>query len=160
MREKLRTTHWVDPSIKCGDKVKAPPSAPFAARSWIQLFVSKSRNQNIFINPSQITARAAKVVIVINKVKLLNANVNTTKITLYVKVTQSEISEISVHRNPGFISVTYFNYSNTALQIETRVFQTTVWHATKPRTEVFWQLGGHGRLGVDFTSAKWASSEV
>ena len=76
---------------------------PFAARGWMQLFVSNSRNQNILINPSQITACAAKVVIVISKVKLLNANINITKITLYVKVTQSEISEISVHRNPGFI---------------------------------------------------------
>ena len=41
----------------------------------------------ILIDPSKITACAAKVVIVISKVKLLNATMNITKITLCVKVT-------------------------------------------------------------------------
>ena len=45
-------------------KVLVRPSISIAARGWIQLFVSNSRNQNILINPSQITACAAKVVIV------------------------------------------------------------------------------------------------
>ena len=70
-----------------GWKVLVRPSIPFARRGWIQLFVSNSRNQNILSNPSRITACATKVVIVINKVKLLNSNINVTKITPYVKVT-------------------------------------------------------------------------
>ena len=51
-----------------------------------------AQSQPVLTNPSQITACVAKVVIVISKVKLLNADINITKITLYVKVTQSEIS--------------------------------------------------------------------
>ena len=43
--------------------------------------------ENISIDPSQITACAAKVVIVMDEVKLLNSNINVTKITLHVKVT-------------------------------------------------------------------------
>ena len=70
-----------------GWKVLVRPSISIAARGWTQLFVSNSRNQNILINPSQITACAAKVVIVITEVKLLNSNINVTKITPYVKVT-------------------------------------------------------------------------
>ena len=50
----------------------------------------------MLINPSLITACAAKVVIGIDKVKLVNANINVTKITLYIKVTQSEISQIAI----------------------------------------------------------------
>ena len=73
-------------------KVLVRPSISVASRGWIQLFVSNSRNQNILINPSQITACAAKVVIVIGKVKLLNVDINITKNTLYIKVAQSEIS--------------------------------------------------------------------
>ena len=70
-------------------KVLVRPSIYIAARGWIQLFVSilNSRNQIILINPSEITACAAKVVIVIDEVKLLNSNINVTKITPYVKVT-------------------------------------------------------------------------
>ena len=49
--------------------------------------VIDSRNQNGLIDPSRITACAAKVVIVIDKVKLLNYNIDVTKITPYVKVT-------------------------------------------------------------------------
>ena len=60
---------------------------PFVSRGWIQLFVGNSQNQNILVNPSRITACAAKVVIVMDKIKLLNSNINVTKITLYVKVT-------------------------------------------------------------------------
>ena len=45
----------------------------------------------VLINPSQITACAAKVVIVMDKVKLVNSNINVTKITLYVKVTVTMI---------------------------------------------------------------------
>ena len=45
----------------------------------------------MLIDPSQITACAAKVVIVMDKVKLLNSNINVTKITLYVKVTVTMI---------------------------------------------------------------------
>ena len=52
------------------------------------MFVSNSK---ILINPSQITACAAKVVIVMDKVKLVNSNINVTKITLYVKVTVTMI---------------------------------------------------------------------
>ena len=47
------------------------PSIPFDARGWIQLFVSNSRNQNRLINPCRITACAAKVVIVISEVKVV-----------------------------------------------------------------------------------------
>ena len=110
MREKLRTTHLVDPSIQCGDKVKARPSVPFATRGWIQLFVSNSRNQNRLINPSKITSCAAKVVIVISKVKLLNANINITKITLYVKVCQKKLNFVGVSHPslpPCFFAVTH-----------------------------------------------------
>ena len=51
------------------------------------------------MNPSPITACAGKVVIVINEVKLLDATMNITKNTLYLKVTQSEISSISVSKS-------------------------------------------------------------
>ena len=45
----------------------------------------------MLIDPSQITACAAKVVIVMDKVELVNSNINVTKITLYVKVTVTMI---------------------------------------------------------------------
>ena len=47
------------------------PSIPFARRGWIELFVNNSRNQNRLINPCRITACAAKVVIVISEVKVV-----------------------------------------------------------------------------------------
>ena len=94
----LLTGHFIllnNPALFTNDTLSGPidwkvlvrPSISIATRGWIQLFVSNSRNQNILINPSQITACAAKVVIVITEVKLLNSNINVTKITPYVKVT-------------------------------------------------------------------------
>ena len=47
--------------------------------------------ERLLISPSQITACAAKVVIVMHKVELVNSNINVTKITLYVKVTVTMI---------------------------------------------------------------------
>ena len=68
-------------------KVSVRPSIPFAPRGWMELFVSDSRDQNTSINPSRTTACAAKAAIAISEVKLLNSNINVTKITPYVKVT-------------------------------------------------------------------------
>ena len=76
---RLRRIRLTNAALFTNDTMSGPipakdslrPSIPFARRGWIELFVSNSRNQNRLINPCRITACAAKVVIVIGEVKVV-----------------------------------------------------------------------------------------